>query len=1208
MSDLFGRETDLQTDFCITAGAGTGKTYALVELFMKELTTPLSDKKFSGMDQIVAITFTEKAALEMKTRIRTKMEERIRSLSLEFEVDGENQGQGIIDSKLLDHLKIQRQKIQHSYISTIHSFCLRLLRENLAEAGIDPEFSVMDETAANTLLSNSIEKCLLDGIRSRDESVLRLISEYGLYDSGKFFGGSIITFLRDVYPLLRTQDLTGNTVKQLTETTLEKLKDKERHICIEIHSIIDRLLLIPEEKEAGNLSDLKVCLDQFSNNSFSELKVELSGLITRIKSRKRKTRTKELRNDLELLGEKITGLISFLDLKTSQPLMNHFFQIIQIVHGEYFNRKRSFSLLDFEDLEEMAVDLLRRHPAVRSRYQTQFIRILIDEFQDVNVLQHRIINFLAPVGSGRLFVVGDKKQSIYGFRGADVNLFSSIEKSIQKSAGTHFFLTENRRSRPHLIQFINDFFSKTGEKEEDDTQAFFGYDNQKLLPTRTGSNNDKIERLKPIGEGNAQQLRQYEANLAAVRILNLIDTESDVRIFVPEGDRSVKFKDIVLLFRAFTDITIYQEALRKKSIPYIVVKGRGFYQSQEILDVIHFLSYLDRPGDTLSLIGVLRSPLVGISDPGLAEIGSFLSEKRKTLDRLFLKKKTNIFETVSNPSDKEKLKEFLGLLDYLRTAKDSLLISELIERIIQRTHFDSVLAAQFLGEQKLANLFKLIELARTFENGGNVTLTHFIETLIRFVQEEPKESLAPVSSEYENAVRLMTIHQSKGLEFPVVFLMDLGRDPTGRSGRMEFHPEFGIGLQVQSQKDENFSPTALTKEIHERNLKKERDEHLRLLYVAITRARDHLVLSGTTNKKNPLNWANMIDRFLEERQTIVNVLTDKNIQEVEEKKASSWELENPDQFFLEKKNDGKIIPWITELFSEPTFLPSRGSFNATSLSLYFECSRRYFFDKVQKIDFYAGEPSISFGLVQGDEINEEFLVPFQSISPQDLGSLVHRVLEQLDFNWKYSTSDLKKILKLKNSGSARLPLLETSRNIHKFLNSKLGKTLQSIPSQLIQKEQSFQFRITEDEFKLDLRGTIDLCFQDVDGYWNVVDYKYEKKKENHKRYSTQLKIYGLALAQFIKTKQIRLVAAYLKEDEKNWDHISFGPKEQRQFKKSLVQSAKQIMTLESQSEDSWPKISQSKCRQYSCPYIQRCYKKRLEIHERQFSNPLRPEL
>jgi hypothetical protein len=289
------------------------------------------------------------------------------------------------------------------------------------------------------------------------------------------------------------------------------------------------------------------------------------------------------------------------------------------------------------------------------------------------------------------------------------------------------------------------------------------------------------------------------------------------------------------------------------------------------------------------------------------------------------------------------------------------------------------------------------------------------------------------------------------------------------------------------------------------------------------------------------------------------------------------------------------IPWVRDLFSKPRFVPSWGSFGATSLSLYFECPRRYYFDKVRRIDFLAGEASILAGSEGGDETDGNFSLSDPSISPRDFGTLVHRVLEELDFTRSHSIKEIRYLLRTRTGGLENRKIQEAARDIYAFLQSDLGRILRSVPPQGIQKEQPFRLRLTEDGFTLDLTGTVDLFFPKEDGFWTVVDYKYEKRREYRERYATQLKIYALALSKFLGSEKIRTVAAYLKEDEADWEQVPFDERDKIEFQNRLIGAAGKIMALGSEPEEAWLKIQSDKCRVYRCPYLPRCHPETAKI-------------
>jgi len=489
----------------------------------------------------------------------------------------------------------------------------------------------------------------------------------------------------------------------------------------------------------------------------------------------------------------------------------------------------------------LARDLLRDNKIVRQKCQSLFRFILVDELQDTDHVQMELLDHLcgSQKTTGKLFAVGDAKQSIYRFRGAAVEEFMQL-RAAMPPAGQQS-LTVNFRSQPGILSFVNALF----EADIPDYEPLVPQ-----IPQVSVGPNVKFLWTPAIARDTPLQ-RKNEARQIASTIRAMID---DCEPLIAQRDasetwttRAVQPKDVVLLFRAMTNVAIYEAALRDAGLDYYLVGGRAFYAQQEIYDILNLLRVLENPHDSLSLAGVLRSPFGCVSDDGIY----LLSQHRLGL----WKSLHDSAAIAALPAEERQAAERIGRwLASWRSMKDQLSIADLINRTLADSGYDAALQYETMAERKLANLWKLIDMARTFDAAGGFTLADFVERLNTLVEMPPLEEQAATQPEESNVIRLMSIHQAKGLEFPVVFVPDVNsvqRSPAIFGA--EWDAQLGCIPNPPSEEDPPpFSkwPSQLWGRLE---TSAERAEALRILYVACTRAKDYLVLSGSWDDQSKAN-------------------------------------------------------------------------------------------------------------------------------------------------------------------------------------------------------------------------------------------------------------------------------------------------------------------------------------------------------------------
>jgi ATP-dependent helicase/nuclease subunit A len=827
----------------VRAGAGSGKTAVLARRFVHLLRpgsagVPLVD----DVSQILAITFTEKAAAEMKKKVRDVLGTEIEAAR------GADRARWI---RL-------RRDLLGAQISTIHAFCARVLRENPIEAGIDPRAAVLDEHETRAYLENAVESELLARLRAGDLGARELVLRFN-FAGGR--NGGAVGLVTDFLARLGRTGHDAAWLVSATEGQAANVSEAETAL----RAAADRVLAIVGERVAVKKQspgvaalaarwsvfvDLLRRLDTSTPlEEFLELK-ELGRLLAGAKLKS------AVSAELKLDSGRLRGaLAEAFGAVVAAPANARIAALVAGIADAVRARKRDDAVLTFDDLITETRTLLASHPAVRDRYARRFRAIMVDEFQDTDRVQAEVVRRLregspAPL----LFVVGDEKQSIYRFRGADVSVFHEVSAELGKELplGTNF------RSTPPVLAFVNALAEAILRVPPDGEAAHWTqFDaSQRLVPFRAAKPAVAAVRLVSFGAEQARRnLNMAEAReLEARALANVVARLHD--------DEGIAYGSIAMLFRAFTEVKMYENALRRREVPYYVVKGRGFFQCQEVRDVTSLLGTLLDAKDGISLAAVLRSPLFAIDDDTLWRLAWPEERERPDLTRRFRSDET--FDDLGEAAPH--LRRVRDLLLHLRSVASRATVAEVIEETCAATDFEAVCLTQFQGTQKVANVRKLIELAREWERQRFFTLRDFVRTVRRLGATEPREPEAPLVSEGDDVVRLMTIHQAKGLEFDAVVIPDLARAPQPDNRTVMLDDERGVVSGPIDATGRIILDHAGLARYREREKDRSRAEYARLFYVACTRARDVLVLSEgkgsasnlSEGKGDPHNWCHQV--------------------------------------------------------------------------------------------------------------------------------------------------------------------------------------------------------------------------------------------------------------------------------------------------------------------------------------------------------------
>jgi len=899
----------------VSAGAGTGKTAVLVERVVRAVCDRGLD-----VDSILVITYTRRAAGELRTRIRAAFAERGRH-DLARELDG-------------------------AWISTIHGFCARLLRSYPLAAGLDPRFRELEEAQAAVLRSEAFGEALAEFCAGEDPQRLELLATYG--------SDGLRRMLTSVYETLRAAG------RQLDLEVAPRPELQER--VEELRAAAGSLARDPDATDA-QLQAASGLLELFDRDLRPDRLMSL-GMY-----KARGDRAAAYCDALAAVEQAALDEAAARDRALLQDLLTLF-------AARYAEAKARESALDFEDLQLEARDLLRSQPDLREREQARFRSILVDEFQDTNRLQTEIIDLLRTPET-ELFFVGDEFQSIYGFRHADVQVFRERRDAVEQPLS----LTLNYRSRPEVLAAVNELFGSDFGSEFQELAAaaefpdpVFGHPVELLVTDK--------ESYKDSGV----HWRRGEARAVARRVRELVDAGA-----ATPGE-------IVLLFAAGTDAEWYEDELRRAGLPTYRATGKGYFGQQQVVDLLAYLRLLQNRYDDVALLSVLASPFVGVSNDALALIRRVASRRP-----LFTGIEHSMAPGLAE-RDERLLRAFRQRYDRLVETMPRLSLERLCEQIVSEHDYDLAVLALWDGRRRYANMRKLARLARSYEElrGPDV------EGFVRFVAEQEavgaRELEAVAEEEGADAVRLLTIHAAKGLEFKVVIVADAGRDrvppspdeilalPDGRFG-------FRVADPVTAKRRGAFDYEA----VKEARQEAERAERLRLYYVAMTRAKERLIVSGSvdlgSDREVPTPIAWVLDR-LEADQELAEagdvplelVRGDARLlvrvdryrpeeaavphEEPEEKGQGQLELFSALEEFAAPPAAPELPPLVA--LPEPPLLRVR-RLSFTALSTFEQCAYKYF---------------ARYGLGLSERRVE--LEDGADRSGTEVGSLVHALLEEID--------------------------------------------------------------------------------------------------------------------------------------------------------------------------------------------------------------------
>jgi ATP-dependent helicase/nuclease subunit A len=1195
----------------VNASAGTGKTATLVGAYLSRLTQGIQP------GQILAITFTEKAAAEMRDRLKREVLARASGLPAD--------GTSAVDwQRVLTGLS-------NAPISTIHAFCAGLLQENPVEAGVDPHFIIWDEDESSAVRREVILNLTREHICAGHAGVQDLFRDLQLVQPSRHAPKHLtevvdaaLRWLNGLGVDLERRGPKGHSWLEdrfaAQQARLSDMPGRFELGCREVRQAFRALAAIERaqgkaaqkllHRIKADIIDIETALDRLSLDAPADVASVCDTLADLLKVGNLGSNLVDvpLRSYYEILrrwfGDKAVGggLKACFAASKGVELTHHLIALIDQIQAEYRRRKAAAHSLDFDDLLTHARNLLKFRPMVRRRYKERFGAILVDEFQDTDELQGEIVCLLAEeraqerafhpfdryrtvleqvvLDVHRLFIVGDPKQSIYRFRRADVGVFVAMAEKIVGTGGHGVALVENYRSSSNLLAFANAIFSTVMDgagahqlPPQTDTRHRIRYDAQDHLQPGKVSLEEGRLILVLGGEGKALEVgRAEEAGAFAA----LIDE-------LHGGGALANYRDVAILVKTHSFGQLYAEALRARGIPSYRVKSGGFFHRQEVVDLTAFLTYLVDPGDDLALAEMLTSPLIGLDFADLYRLCG-MREEGMPLSACLASARL-----VGLPAPlQERLARIAGLMNRLLQLRDRLEPAELLEWVIRETCYDAVLMAQPEGEQQVANVGKLLETARDFSRKGLAGLYEFVIYLRQRLNDDASRTAdAQIMSEEDNVVLIMTIHQAKGLEFPAVFVPDLAHEGRAERGsRVIFDEHWGVmgAAAYGINRARLLHPLMLEAELVERD--KEVEEQKRLLYVALTRPKHLLVLGEGANRRAGL-WHQWVMRALLAEPNGAEIIAQVRSGHVPTAEMTLGEVT------VELRHAATLaqrpIPPVMSTPPPPALTtedlkaierrvwgwnpppPQTVELSPTALAMLAKCARYFFLHDIVGLE--EQPPGQEGGLPAVDK-----------------GRIVHGVLERVEMALlpEAVATHVRQLI-LQEPGAFLLTpaaFEELAQDLERYLHSPTWQALRDNPT--LRREVPFHLYIQGKALELFVRGRMDAVVM-RGGTPVVIDHKYARfHRHQEAGYEVPMEVYALAVMRALGASHVEVQLSFLRSrvyPTKTRTISALDRVDER-----MLQLAQAYVDRRHASDvGAWPRIARERCELARCGFRPFCW-------------------
>ncbi len=833
----------------LSAGAGCGKTRVLMERYLGSL----QGEEPEPLGRLIALTFTEKAALELRDRVRGDCHRRITDPA---------------ETATAGSWRAILRGLDAAPIGTFHSFCSRILQRFSVEAGLEPGFGVIDATVATTVRDEAISGLVRDLLLEKNPDLIDLAIEVGLPCTSRLLDDLVNARTKTdlaAWAARSVDEIVDLWDAHLDQVAIPYFRDKTQTIATEWIRLLSACHYIAKGAAGQRLDSLRdLLLDMDWEGDFLAVLQESRGEFHLKGSKPRYWSDPDayavMKASFDRLGETAKEALKLGEFdeaatRAAAESCRRLARLGVLAIEAYHHAKRARGQIDFDDQLLLTRELLRANPEPVARWLERSVGfVLVDEFQDTDPIQAEILRLLTRDRfTEALYLVGDIKQSIYRFRGAQPELFTKLREEFPDIGRKS--LRANFRSHPAVLDFVNAVFCTVFQGDEH--RLISGLN---LPPATANPSVMLVWPFEPSENGekpSTQTRRKVEARWLARLLASGLREGPDrwrIRDRQTGRERPAEPGDVAILFRTLNDVAPHEDALVAAGLDYYVVGGTAFYGQQEVLDLINVLSVIENPLDAVALAATLRGPFGGLTDNALYWLG--------TVPQTDLPTAFDDWARLGplDPTDRQRAGRLHDLLASWRSRKDVLPIAELLDRVLTESGVEAALPADFLGDRRRANLRKLVRMARVYDSETGFTLGEFIEQLRANWRHPPREEQAATVDEHEvRAVRLMTIHQSKGLEFPIVVVPDLNRKKNPNREHVGVSDDLGIIVtgslvfgEEASDADESAEPGQksapvknLGKMLHDhREGIASDDEARRMFYVATTRARDRLILSA----------------------------------------------------------------------------------------------------------------------------------------------------------------------------------------------------------------------------------------------------------------------------------------------------------------------------------------------------------------------------
>ena len=1144
----------------VSAAAGSGKTAVLVERIIRRLT---EDDTPTDVDRLLIVTFTEAAAAEMKERIGAAIEKKLE----------ERPGD----------IRLERQAtlIHSAQITTIHSFCLAVIRDHFHVIGIDPGFRIAEEGELKLLKQDVLEELLEECYAEAKEEFLDFTERFGSGKSDKKIEEIILKMYEYSRSYPRPDRWLDQCVKAYESEDLEvRAEERVRMRAADIERVLERGLKICEEPDGpymyGDMldSDLEELERLQRAENFDAMYSAAAGFKwKRLSSRKDDTVSPDKKEKVKKLREQAKSLLKGMqedyfyaprevwqqDMQDALPSVVTLTELVKRFAHMLDEKKRLRNMIDFNDMEQFALAILTEEKdgelvpsAVAGEYQDRFDEVMIDEYQDSNLVQETILTSVSRVSRGEynIFMVGDVKQSIYSFRLSRPELF--MEKyntySLKDSVTQRIDLHKNFRSREEVLDSVNDIFRQIMKKElggieYDDSAAL--YPGAEFPPLPSGKEDFCKSELLLLDKEDTrgEDERQAEARMIARRIRELIRDgvvlDKETREY-----RRVQYRDIVILTRSIRGwAEVFSSVLGEEGIPAYSVSREGYFETYEVSVLLDYLKILDNARQDLPLAAVLTSVFGGLDTRELAEI-RIAYPNVPFYNAAAMCAKGDAAEDACMEELRGKLRRFYDQVRYFREKVPYTPIHELLEEIIDKTGYGLYIAAMPGGAQRMANVEMLTERAAAFEGTSYKGLFNFVRYIAQLKKYDVDYGEAGIMDEQADTVRIMSIHKSKGLEFPIVFVAGMGKkfNTQDTKGSVLLHPDWGAGVDLIDLKRRTKTPTFLKKMIREETALENLAEEMRILYVALTRAKEKLIMTGAAKITEDGAVSDISSVFRAEGAkcyldwVLPCILSDETGKVKQESPVEVSVFRAEDLTPQQEETQAEVVAedvlrnWDASQVYEPEL---RERLDAQIDYVYpFEDEGK------MKLKFTVSELKKWASLAEeaGEEMYEEpvvvplipeFLKEEEILTGAPRGSAYHKLLELLDFTVDYDVENLiAAVQQLRQEGRLTDEMTECIRpkDILRFLGCRSGKRMaDAARNGKLYKEQPFVLSVDASEIypedcsgeKILVQGIIDVYFEEPDGLV-VLDYKTDKVRtgnELKEKYHAQLDYYAQALEQ-----------------------------------------------------------------------------------------------